>query len=887
MPSPTDTAEHRRLVAESNPDRNSSENWKRWGPYISERQWGTVREDYSPNGDAWNYFPHDQARMRAYRWGEDGLLGFSDRMSRLCFSPTLWNGKDPILKERLFGLSNPQGNHGEDVKEAWYYLDSTPTHSYMKGLYKYPQNEYPYADLVAEAARRGRLDREYELHQTGIFDGQEYFDVFVEYAKGAAEDILIRIEACNRCSKDAELHLLPTLWFRNTWSWGKINEAPEEKPNLRKESESRVLAVHQDLGEFVFEWDEPATILFTENNSNLPKLFGCKDVPGPFKDAFNDYLIAGKQDAVTLESGTKCAPYYHTTVPGKGSAVFRLRLRPKAQAGTPAFGPEFEQTLAERHREADEFYASKMAPNLNPDQQNVVRQAYSNLLWSKQYFHYIVADWVKGDPGQPAPPPGHANSRNADWEHFYANDVISMPDKWEYPWFAAWDLAFHMIPMARIDPFFAQSQLELLLREWYMHPNGQISAYEWNFSDVNPPVHAWACWRVYKIAGRDGKRDLVFLEKCFQKLLLNFTWWVNRKDVQGRHVFAGGFLGLDNIGLFDRSSPLPSGQSLAQADGTAWMAFYCATMLSMAIELAQDRPAYEDIASKFFEHFVQIIDAMNAVGGEGLWDETDGFYYDQLLIEGSKSMPLRVRSLVGVIPLLAVEVLDEAQIKNLKGFNKRMDWFEKNRPDLIQYISRSKDGKKRLLAIARRTRLTAVLRYVFDEKEFLSKWGIRSLSRHYEANPYCLHLSGTDYRLHYEPGESQTNLFGGNSNWRGPIWFPLNYLLIEALERYHRFYGDSVQVELPVGSGKMVNLQQCGLEISRRLSAIFTLDENKKRPCFGDNFRYAEDPHWRDNLLFHEYFHADVGAGLGANHQTGWTALITRCLGIVGNIAQE
>jgi hypothetical protein len=872
-------------------DARRAHNWKRWGPYLSERQWGTVREDYSAHGDAWNYFPHEQARMRAYRWGEDGLLGICDRACRLCFGLALWNGRDPILKERLFGLSNPQGNHGEDAKEAWYYLDSTPTHSYLKGLYKYPQDEYPYRQLVEENGRRGRTEREMEIHETGIFDGQRYFDVFVEYAKAEPEDILIRIEIANRGPEAAEIHLLPTLWFRNTWGWGKINEAPEEKPVLTKTGEAAVLAEHQTLGNFVFEWEQAGELLFTENQSNLPKLFNCPPLPGPAKDAFHDYVIAGKKDAVGSETGTKCAPYQRVTVPACSSAVFRLRLRPADSATSPAFGPHFDDLFADRRREADEFYASKISSSLSEDQISVVRQAYAGLLWSKQFYQYIVRDWVKGDPGQPPPPASHADSRNRDWEHLYANDVLSMPDKWEYPWFAAWDLAFHMIPMARIDPNFAQAQLELLLREWYMHPNGQIPAYEWNFSDVNPPVHAWACWRVYKISGRSGSRDLPFLERCFQKLLLNFTWWVNRKDVQGRHVFAGGFLGLDNIGLFDRSRPLPSGQSLAQADGTAWMAFYCATMLSMALELAQKNSAYEDIASKFFEHFVQIIDAMNAVGGEGLWDETDGFYYDQLLLEGRTSVPLRVRSLVGVIPLLAVEVLDQQQIDRLPGFKKRMDWFLANRPDLAQYVScvqgATNAAPRRLLAMASERRLKAVLRYVFDESEFLSQWGIRSMSRHYEKNPYCLHLDGQDYSLRYEPAESQTSLFGGNSNWRGPIWFPLNYLLIEALERYHYFYGDSLTIEVPTGSGNMLNLAQAAAVIAKRLSAIFTLDENGRRPCFGDNFRYAEDPNWRDHLLFHEYFHADIGCGLGANHQTGWTALITRCLGIVGRISTE
>jgi hypothetical protein len=882
-----ETAEQLRL----NLDAQRAQHWKRWGPYLSERQWGTVREDYSASGDAWNYFPHEHARMRAYRWGEDGLLGISDRGCRLCFALALWNGHDPILKERLFGLSNPEGNHGEDAKEAWYYLDSTPTHSYLKALYKYPQEEYPYQKLRDENRKRGRTEREYEIHETGIFDGRRYFDVFVEYAKAEPEDILIRIEIANRADQPADVHLLPTLWFRNTWGWGEVAGKTKVKPGLRKTGDARVEATHETLGDFVFEWETPAEALFTENESNLARLYQCPPNPGPYKDAFHDHVVEGKTEAVAADAGTKCAPYYKATVAAHGTAVFQLRLRRKQDAGTPAFGEEFEQVFLRRRAEADEFYAAKISPALNADQQSVVRQAYAGLLWSKQYFNYIVREWAKGDPAHPAPPAGHAKSRNSDWEHLYANDVLSMPDKWEYPWFAAWDLAFHMIPMARIDKDFAQSQLELMLREWYMHPNGQIPAYEWNFSDVNPPVHAWACWRVYKIAGRGGPRDLGFLERCFQKLLVNFTWWVNRKDVQGRHVFSGGFLGLDNIGLFDRSRPLPSGQSLAQADGTAWMAFYCATMLSMALELAQQNSAYEDIASKFFEHFVQIIDAMNAVGGDGLWDETDGFYYDQLLLEGRTSVPLRVRSLVGIIPLIAVEVLDQEQIDRLPGFKKRMEWFMENRPDLAQYISSVQDcahGKhRRLMAIANADRLKAVLRYVFSEKEFLAKWGIRSMSKHYDEHPYSLHLEGQDYFLRFEPAESQTSLFGGNSNWRGPIWFPLNYLLIEALERYYYFFGDSLKIRVPTDTGPEMTLEQAAREIAARLSAIFTLDQNNRRPCFGDNFRYAEDPYWRDHLLFHEYFHAEIGCGLGANHQTGWTALITRCLGIVGRIAPE
>ncbi len=881
------TPEHLRLEE----DARREKNWKRWGPYLSERQWGTVREDYSANGDAWNHFPHDHARSRAYRWGEDGLLGFCDREGRLCFALALWNGHDPFLKERLFGLTNPQGNHGEDAKEVWYYLDSTPTHSYCRALYKYPQAEFPYQRLIDANGARGKWDREFEIHDTKIFDDQRYFDVTVEYAKAAPDDLLIQITIENRADEAAALHVLPTLWFRNTWSWGACQTA-SAKPTMRKVDAQTVLATHPTLGAFRFEIESEAPLLFTENETNNARLYGGKNVSGVAKDGINDCVVNGVKTAVQSDEGTKVAPHFKLTIPAHGRAELRLRLRPADQAGKP-FGEEFARLFAERKDEAGEFYERKISRSLDADQQRVVRQAYAGLLWSKQFYHYVVKEWLAGDPAMPAPPPGHALMRNSDWQHFYANDVLSMPDKWEYPWFAAWDLAFHMIPMAKVDPTFAKDQLQLLLREWYMHPNGQVPAYEWNFRDVNPPVHAWACWRVYKIGAPGGQRDPLFLERCFQKLLLNFTWWVNRKDVQGKHVFAGGFLGLDNIGLFDRSKPLPSGQSLAQADGTAWMAFYCGTMLAMAMELALTRPAYEDIASKFFEHFVEIVDAMNAVGGGGLWDEEDGFYYDQLLIEGRQTVPLRVRSLVGLIPLLACEVLDQRTVEKLPGFRKRMRWFVDNRPDLARHIScmdrREREGLHtlRLLAIPSRERLERVLKYVLDEKEFLSPFGIRSLSRHYEEHPYKLQLDGEEYGINYEPAESRSNMFGGNSNWRGPIWFPINYLLIEAFERYHHFYGDDLQVEFPTGSGNLLTLDKVAQQIALRLSKIFTLNEEGRRPCFGDNFRYATDPHWRDHLLFHEYFHADIGCGLGANHQTGWTALITRCLGIVGRVSKN
>ena len=879
------TPEHLRM----DEDARREKNWKRWGPYLSERQWGTVREDYSANGDAWNYFPHEHARSRAYRWGEDGLLGICDRECRLCFAVALWNERDLILKERLFGLTNPEGNHGEDVKETYYYLDATPTHSYLRGLYRYPQNSFPYEELIEVNARRTRRDREYEIHDSGIFDDQRYFDVFVEYAKATPDDLLIRITIENRGPDIAPLQVLPTFWFRNTWSWGECHAATD-KPLIRKLDGRTVLATHPTLGEFCCETDEDASWLFTENETNTVKLYGVPNSSGMAKDGLHECVVNGNAKAVRTDAGTKAAPHFKLRIAPGSSAVLRLRMRPTEDANAPPFGPEFDQLIAQRRQESDDFYATKIRPNLSDDQRRVVHQAYAGLLWSKQFYHYIVKEWLAGDPAMPPPPAGHALIRNADWSHLYANDVLSMPDKWEYPWYAAWDLAFHMIPMARIDADFAKEQLQLLLREWYMHPNGQIPAYEWSFRDVNPPVHAWACWRVYKISARPGERDTLFLERCFQKLLLNFTWWVNRKDLQGRHIFAGGFLGLDNIGLFDRSRPLPSGQSLAQADGTAWMAFYCATMLSMACELATMRPAYEDIASKFFEHFVQIVDATNAVGGHSLWDEQDGFYYDQLLIEGRTTIPLRVRSLVGLIPLLAVEVLEQEMVNKLPGFSKRLHWFIRNREDLARhvcYMDREPSGKIRLLAVPSKERLLRVLAYVLDEKEFLSPFGVRSLSRIYESQPYQLEIDGSKYSIRYEPAESSSNLFGGNSNWRGPIWFPLNYLLIEALERYHHFYGDSLKVECPTGSGKLMNLAQVAQDLAQRLSTIFTLDAQGRRPCFGDNFRYAEDLHWRDYVLFHEYYQAEMGYGMGASHQTGWTALIARCLGIVGQISSD
>ncbi len=880
------TAESRRLAE----DARREQNWKRWGPYLAERQWATVREDYSPDGTCWDYFPFEHARSRAYRWGEDGLLGITDRECRLCFALALWNGRDPILKERLFGLTGPQGNHGEDVKEQYFYLDSTPTHSYLKALYKYPQAEFPYARLIEENQRRSKGDPEFELTDTGIFDDNRYFDVLAEYAKHSPDDILIQITVANRGPDPATLHLLPTLWFRNTWSWGSAQEGQGVRPELHAaKSGHYVGTAHPTLGTFAFAiGTDPAgrqpPLLFTENDTNTRRLWAAATQGSGFvKDAFDDYVVHGRTEALNPgRTGTKAAAHYVLNLaPGEAQTI-RLRLFRQTSVLEKPLGADFDRIFADRRREADEFFAAISPPKILDAERTVVRQAYAGLLWSKQFYHYVVADWLDGDPDGPRPPEERKRGRNAEWRHLYTRDVVSMPDKWEYPWFAAWDLAFHMIPFARLDGRFAKDQIGLFLREWYMHPNGQVPAYEFAFSDVNPPVHAWAAWRVYKIADGAGARDRDFLESVFQKLLLNFTWWVNRKDADGRNLFSGGFLGLDNIGVFDRSKPLPTGGRLQQADGTAWMAFYSATMLSMALELACDgnriHPAYEDMASKFFEHFVQIVDAMNTLGGTGLWDEEDGFYYDQIQYDHSV-VPLKTRSMVGLLPLIAVEVLEEETLRKLPGFSKRMDWFLKHRPDLSRHISYCIAGRKhghRLLAIPSHERLERVLRFLLDENEFLSPFGIRSLSKFHAAHPYEFDAGGEVHRVSYMPGESNSGLFGGNSNWRGPIWFPTNYLIIEALERYHHYYGDEFTIECPTGSGRRMNLQQVAQELAGRLLKIFVPDGDGRRACHGTDPRWAKDPHWRDLLLYHEYFHGDTGAGLGASHQTGWTALIIR-----------
>jgi hypothetical protein len=865
-------------------DERRVRNWKRWGPYLSERQWGTVREDYSAAGDSWSSFPHEHAPSRAYRWGEDGLLGITDRQCRLAFALALWNGRDPILKERLFGLTGPEGNHGEDVKEQYFYLDATPTHSYLKALYKYPQSEFPYRRLVEENARRGFAEPELELEDTGAFDGGRYFDVFAEYAKASPDDILVRVTVANRGPEAAALHLLPTLWFRNTWSWGRTGEGYGARPWISASGEARLLAEHETLGRFSLDIGpgpdgRPPELLFTENETNAARLFGSPNGSAHVKDAFHDFVIHGRSDAVNpRRTGTKAAAHCRLRVGAGESVTVSLRLAADGETEGPPLGPGFEEVFDRRRREADEFYATRLPEGASGEERRVARQAWAGLLWSKQFYHYVVRDWLEGDPAQPPAPPERLSGRNHEWRHLHNRDVVSMPDKWEYPWYAAWDLAFHAIPLARVDPHFAKEQLLLFLREWYMHPNGRLPAYEFALGDVNPPVHAWACWRVYKMTGPRGGRDRLFLARAFQKLLLNFTWWVNRKDEDGRNLFSGGFLGLDNIGVFDRSRPLPTGGHLEQADATAWMAFYCSTMLSMALDLALEDPAYEDLASKFFEHFIAITDAMNTQGGSGLWDEEDGFYYDQLHVDG-RMIPLRVRSMVGLLPLVAAEVIEDETVERLPGFRKRLRWFLENRKDLgCRFESAAGIHSHHLLTIPSKGRLVRVLGRLLDEGEFLSPHGIRSLSLAHRDRPYTIRVGGEEHRVAYVPGESDSGLFGGNSNWRGPVWMPVNFLLVEALERYHHFHGDALRVECPTGSGRMATLGEVALDLQGRLASLFLPDAGGRRPCHGDDPRFARDPQWKDLVLFHEYFHGDTGRGLGASHQTGWTALVVRLL---------
>lgn len=869
-------------------DSQRIHNWKRWGTYLPERQWATVREDYSAFGSSWNYFTHNEATKRAYRWGEDGIFGWTDRECRICFSLSLWNGKDPILKERLFGLSGPQGNHGEDVKELYYYLDATPTHSYSKALYKYPQEKFPYEDLIDTNQKKTKNDREYELIDTGIFKDNRYFDVFVEYAKGDPNDTLIRITIHNRGPEPAIIHALPTIWFRNTWIWGCSHEGCTSKPKLFQSGPHLVTLEHPSLEKFNFASEVlsnelPIESLFTENESHSEALWGDPCYTPYVKDAFHRYLIHGEKNAINPDKvGTKATFHYPITLQSQGSITLKCRLWAPDKIALEDPFENFDSIFNQRLEEANQFYANILPNNLTPEEKTIQRQAYAGLLWTKQFYHYSVKDWIKGDSSFPPPPKERSKGRNADWEHLFNRDILSVPDKWEYPWYAAWDLAFHMIPFAKVDPYFAKSQLVLLLREWYMHPNGQIPAYEYAFGDVNPPVHAWACWRVYKMTAPKGKRDITFLAECFHKLLINFTWWVNRKDPNGKNLFSGGFLGLDNIGAFDRSRPLPNGGHLEQADGTAWMAFYCMTMLSMALELAYHDPAYDGVASKFFEHFMAITQAINTIGKGGLWDEADGFYYDQLYTEGH-SLPLKIRSMVGLIPLLAVEVLQSNKAHKLPGFRKRMEWFVKNRRELSKHISLMLSNNdavedRALLSITSRVKLERVFRYLFDSEEFLSPYGIRSLSKYHAQNPFSIALGGEDHRVHYVPGESDSGLFGGNSNWRGPIWFPINFLLIEALQKYHHFYGDTFKIEFPTGSGQKYNLKEIAHFLTQRLTMLFKKSGSGHRPCHGSESLYATDPHFKDLILFYEYFHADTGEGLGASHQTGWTGLVAKLL---------
>ena len=851
--------------------RERKKHWKRWGPYLSERAWGTVREDYSEYGTAWDYFPHDQARSRAYRWNEDGIAGVSDRHQLLCFAVALWNKRDPILKERLFGLTGQEGNHGEDVKELYYYLDSTPTHSYMKYLYKYPQAEFPYGRLVEENRDRGRAGREFELIDTGVFDGDRYFDVFVEYAKADVEDLCIRIEIANRGPEEAELDLLPTLWFRNTWSWN----GDGRRPVLRAKTPDTVQAEHAGSAKRFLRCEGRPELLFTENDTNFARLFGSKKT-GYAKDGINDYVVSRDAEAVNPDRvGTKCAARYSLTVPARGSVVVRLRLSTDPRARID----EVDSVFAARKREADEFYAAVIPASLSQDGANVMRQALAGMLWSKQFYHYVVRDWLGGDSHQPPPPQQRKAGRNSEWTHLYNADVLSMPDKWEYPWYAAWDLAFHCIPLALVDSDFAKEQISLLLREWYMHPNGQIPAYEWAFGDVNPPVMAWAAWRVYKIEKkRRGKGDRKFLERVFHKLMLNFTWWVNRKDAEGRNVFQGGFLGLDNIGVFDRSAALPGGGHLEQSDGTSWMAMYCLNMLAIALELGRENRAYEDVASKFWEHFVHIASAMNTLG---LWDDQDGFYYDLLHRPNQPEIALRIRSMVGLIPLFAVESFPPDAFAHFPAFTRRLEWFIDHRSDITASVACMRTpgmDNRRMFSIVDPAKLRRILKRLLDESEFLSSHGVRALSRAHREQPYMLNVDSMMYEVRYEPAESSSGLFGGNSNWRGPIWFPVNFLLIESLQKFHKYLGDSFKVEFPTGSGKQLTLAEVAAELSRRLSSIFLRDDAGRRPAFGKDERMQTDPHFRDYLLFHEYFDGDTGSGVGANHQTGWTGLVAKLL---------
>jgi hypothetical protein len=852
--------------------------WKKWGPYVTDRQWGTVREDYSANGEAWEFISHDMARSKAFRWGEEGIAGICDEKQFLCFAVAFWNKKDPILKERYFGLTGNQGNHGEDVKECYYYLDNTPTHSYMKMLYKYPQSAFPYQQLIDENKNRGKADPEFELIDTGIFDQDHYFDIFVEYAKNDPEDILIKITIYNRSLLEDSLNILPTIWFRNTWAWGYDSH----KPVLSAADSSSILIQHQRYGDYFLYCDGSPELVFTENESNNKKLYGVNGSTGYFKDGVNNYIVQGDLSVNSLMIGTKAAANYDVVVPGNASATIKLRLT-KAENKIPFddFSPIFEK----RKEEADLFYSEIQDGIESEDERNVQRQAFAGLLWSKQFYYFNIHQWLKGDPAQPKPPGGRKKGRNSEWKHLNSSGIISMPDKWEYPWFAAWDLCFHAVAFMTIDPAFSKNQLLLLTKEWYMHPNGQLPAYEWTFGDVNPPVQAWAAWRVYRGEQRfhDVAGDRNFLEAMFHKLSLNFTWWVNRKDEAGNNLFEGGFLGLDNIGVFDRNQKLPPGITLAQSDGTSWMAMYSLNMMRIALELAKENSIYQDMATKFFEHFLYIAEAMfrNGVKEEGLWDSEDQFYYDMLYSDDGRSLSLKLRSMVGLIPLFAVEVLEDDIFLQQNDFVKRLNWFLDHRPDLAFLVSRWNEkspGEKHLLSLLRGKRLTKILVRMLDESEFLSPFGIRSLSKCHEAIPFTIVLQGQILTARYTPGEGDSAMFGGNSNWRGPIWMPMNYLILESLRRFYQYYGDDFTIEYPTHSGQYKNLFEIYIELAKRMTRIFLRDENGKRPVFGANEKMQTNPHFKDYILFYEYFHGDTGRGVGASHQTGWTAIIARLL---------
>ena len=861
--------------------------WKKWGPYLSERQWGTVREDYSNDGNAWDYFSHDQARSRVYRWGEDGLAGFSDHKQQLCFALALWNGRDPILKERLFGLTNSESNHGEDVKEYYFYVDSTPTHSYMKYLYKYPQAEYPYLDLVETNRHRSRDEMEYELLDTGVFDQDRYFDVFVEFAKNSPEDVLIRISVHNRASEPARIHVLPTLWFRNTWA-----ADGGEKPSLRGDR-GAIQASHPQLGEYTLQCEGTPDLLFTENETNVARLWGQAN-PSPYvKDAFHEYVVSGKREAVNpSKTGTKAAPHYVLEVPGGGSKVVRLRLSDKRDGDAFA---KFDQIFASRAAEANEFYERITPKSLSEDERRVHRQALAGMLWSKQYYYFDLDRWLQEHDAHPLIGSHKRSVRNAEWSHMLNSDVISMPDKWEYPWYAAWDLAFHTIALSLVDFDFAKEQLLLMLRTLYAHPNGQIPAYEWNFNDVNPPVHAWATLFLYRIELELGRADLRFLERSFQGLMLNFNWWVNRKDPEGRNVFAGGFLGLDNIGVFDRSAPLPTGGYLDQADGTAWMAFYCLCMLEIAVTLTEYDSMYEEVAFRFFEHFAWITYAMDRIGPnqESMWDEGDGFFYDLLHFPNGEAARLKIRSMVGLLPLCAATVFEHGTFAKHPRMFELLNLFRKRHPEVAKKVIRADDPSvggyegRRLASVCDKQKLQRILAYVLDENEFLSPFGIRSLSKHHQHHPFVFYLHGQEYKVQYLPAESNTGMFGGNSNWRGPIWMPVNALIIRGILLMYPFYGPDFKVECPTGSGKYLNLFEVAQELGRRLSRTFLRDASGQRPVYGGTKKFQEDPHWRDYILFYEYFHGDNGAGLGASHQTGWTGLVARVIDLFARLTPE